>query len=102
MSSKRSAATGTLFGVSRLTWIVVALTIGWCAALYFMRQPLSPWAFDTPAARGSGERATTPWSSFPWSATYPTSIVDCGNAGPRSCSNYCDKQSRVWYVQCAP
>lgn len=94
MATQKLAAHSGMLGVGWLTWIVFAFAIAWCSAFYFMRQPLSPWAFDLPAAQLPSKPVN------PLQLMYPASVVNCGAARFSWCANYCDADSKIRYVEC--
>jgi hypothetical protein len=78
------------------TWLAIGIAMAWCWSFYLMRQPQKPYAFDLPQAQAGFS------PSSPWSASYPSTIFNCGRAGTYlpSCANYCDPTSRIRYVAC--
>lgn len=90
LTTHRSALVDTGRGFA-----LIATALLWCSVFYFMRQPPSPWAFDLPAAQVSSVNNA-------WALRYPSSIANCGSLGADKpwCSNFCDRESRVRYVEC--
>ncbi len=91
------------------SWVIVALALGWCSIFYLARQPQTPFAFDLPQAQtnaalpGQSSTHTSDWAvSNAWLSAYPTTLFNCGSAGRARCSNYCDQNSLVRYVECSP
>lgn len=94
MTIRKTTENKAFLGVSRLSWIVVGFTVAWCCALFFMRQPPTPSAFDLPQARIADKPVTF------WQLNFPATIVNCGNAGSPWCTNYCDARATVRYIEC--
>jgi len=96
MAMQRKFETASFMGVSRTAWLVTGFAIAWCWAFYLMREPQKPYAFDLPQAQ-----LRQPITS-PWTANYQATIFNCGRPPYYlpSCSNYCDPQSRIRYVEC--
>jgi hypothetical protein len=89
------------------SWLIVVLALGWCSIFYFLRQPQTPFAFDLPQAQtnavlpGDSSAHSSAWAvSNAWLSAYPTTLVNCGSAGWARCSNYCDQNSLVRYIEC--
>ncbi|MGH7035248.1 MAG: hypothetical protein ACREFL_16060 [Stellaceae bacterium] len=94
-------------GESWQSWAIVLLAIGWCSIFYLIRQPQTPFAFDLPQAQtnavmpSGAAGSTSPWAvSNAWLSAYPTTLVNCGSAGPERCAKYCDRNSLTRYVEC--
>jgi len=94
MSTRKLAAHRSLLGDTWRSFAVLGTALLWCSVFYLMRQPPSPWAFDLPAAQVSSKATNI------WALRYPATVVNCGTSGKPWCSNYCDRESRVRYIEC--
>lgn len=81
-------------GANSGTWMAFGLAIAWMFAFYAMRQPQTPNAFDLPQAQVVSRQVNA------LAVMYPSTIVNCGRAGMERCSNYCDQNARIRYIEC--
>lgn len=95
MSARKLTAHRSALGDAWRGFALILTALLWCSVFYFMRQPPSPWAFDLPAAQMSSNVNNV------WALRYPASVGNCGSSGMPWCSNYCDREARVRYIECS-